>query len=429
MRLEAVALIRLSKLKSVAIVFFILSLFSLAFSLALESLSSVLEALSLSFFILFFLFMIFPDRSWEENKRKLKWFKRVCGRELYEKVLKEIIAGAKIVQADLGIRLLPSEYYELSKGGLNEEIREKVKIRKFREFARIARNVLPKLIAPHIQGNEHIKRALALQLFAKERLHILLLGDPGTGKSELMRSTIKFIRKSSFGLGSGTTSVGLTVTVKGKHVYPGLLPLADGGIAAIDELNLMKDRDRAGLYDAMSKGEVSYDKGGVHYRFPARVSVLAAANPKGDKFESYDVEAIKRQMPFDEALLSRFHLVFIVKHPTAEQFARIARKVIEKEEGKIERLNEGDVEFLRDYVEFARKIRVRIPKEVQKGIEEFVKEVKSVEGIKTVTPITPRYVEGIVRLAKASARMELRGIVKKEDLEYVLEIAKAALSV
>jgi DNA replicative helicase MCM subunit Mcm2 (Cdc46/Mcm family) len=169
--------------------------------------------------------------------------------------------------------------------GINRSIRENIKEKAFTNFSEKAKEIIPQYIAPNISGMETIKKAAALQLFAKEQeqLHMLLLGDPGTGKTQILHSASDLSPISSFSLGSGTSGVGLSITIKGKEASKGILPLADKGLCCIDELNLMKSQDYASLYNAMEKGFITYDKAGHHHRYDARVNVLATANPLGDK--------------------------------------------------------------------------------------------------------------------------------------------------
>lgn len=204
---------------------------------------------------------------------------------------------------------------EVDVSDVNNEIKQKVFASKFNEFKKKAFDEIPKHIAPNITGMDAVKKAAAIQLFGVQSLHILLLGDPGTGKTDILRSAADLSPISSFGLGSGTSGAGLVITVKGNEVIKGLLPMADKGICAIDELNLMKKDDFAGMYNAMEKGFVTYDKGGNHYQFDARVKIIATANPKGDKFEGNTTEELRKEIPFDSALLTRFHLVFFIKKP------------------------------------------------------------------------------------------------------------------
>jgi replicative DNA helicase Mcm len=309
---------------------------------------------------------------------------------------------------------------------LNNKINSGIWSKKFKLFAGKVRDVLPKLIAPEIVGMDEIKKVAALQLFSTERFHILLLGDPGTGKTEILRSANEFAPISSFGLGSGTSGVGLSVTVIGKEIHPGLLPMADNGLCCIDELNLMKKDDRASLYNAMEKGFVTYDKGSHHYRFDARIKVLATANPKGDEFTGETVDDFKKSLPFDPALLSRFHVVFFVRKPRIDEFIAIAEKIVEGTQKSITK--EQDIEFIKNYVKLAEKIEIEFNPEFKNEIKIFAGNVRIHEA-ELLINVTPRVVVGIVRLAIASARMELRSKVEKEDVRYAIEVFEAALKV
>jgi replicative DNA helicase Mcm len=229
---------------------------------------------------------------------------------------------------------------------------------------------------------------------------------------------------SAFGLGSGTTGVGLVATVKGKEVSKGLLAQADNGLCAIDELNLMKDDNRAGLYNAMEKGFVTYSKGGSHLRFDARVNVIATANPRGDKFIGEDIKGMKKQLPFDSALLTRFHLVFLIRKPDVKQFAEISRKIAR---GEKKNIADADIAFAKAYVDHAKKISVKFPRELEDELVSFAEKLKMNEK-RYVTEISPRVVVGLMNLAKASARFELRDTVEQKDLDRVMKLVETSLN-
>ena len=284
---------------------------------------------------------------------------------------------------------------------------------------------IKKFIAPHIVGFDDIREAVVLQMFAKEKIHILLLGDPSTGKTDILRAVNDLAPISSYGLGSGTSSAGLTATIKGKEVTPGLLPMADNGICCIDELNLMKHQDRGSLLNAMEKGFVSYDKANKHVKFDARISVLATANPKGDRFVGKIPSTWLKQIPFDPALLTRFHLVFFIRKPNEKEFLDIAKKIIADTTKALEM---GDTLFLRDYIEFSQIIEVDFDKKLKEQIVDFAAQLKKDEK-DFLVEVSPRTIIGIMRLAKASARMELRHKVEQKDLDKVFKVVKNSLYV
>ncbi|MFC1647998.1 AAA family ATPase [Nanoarchaeota archaeon] len=305
----------------------------------------------------------------------------------------------------------------------NDKIAEKVRENTYKDFSEIAERKIKKLIAPNIIGLEDVKEAALLQLFAKEKVHLLLLGDPGTGKTDVLRSVAELAPKSSYGLGSGTSGAGLTVTVRGNEVIEGLLPMAHKGLCCIDELNLMKERDRAGFLNAMEKGFVTYDKANKHIQVKADIKVLATANPKGDRFAGWIIETLKKQLPFDPALLSRFHLVFLIKRPDVEGFVKITKKIIS---GEKEKTSEAEAAFVKDYIAHVNKLKVVFNKQLEPMITSFVEELKNDEE-KFLIEISPRLVVGIVRLAKASARLNMRSEVNQDDVVKVLSLLKRAL--
>lgn len=306
----------------------------------------------------------------------------------------------------------------------NNEIEEKLKRKTFRLFSEKAKTI-KEFIAPNIFGMELIKEAAALQLFATEPVHILLLGDPGTGKTDILRSASKLHPITSFGLGSGASKAGLSAAVKGNEIIKGLLPMANEGICCIDELNLMKRTDYAALYSAMEKGFITYDKANKHFQLDAKVRVIATSNPKGDRFVGNIISILKQQIPFDSALLTRFHLVFLIRKPGLERFAKITEKIVRDDKMKV---NIKDMEFIKDYVDFAEQVDVEFPKELEKQVVDFSTELKKDEK-KYLIEISPRIVIGLMRLAKAAARMELRKTVTKEDVDKAEEIIKFGLQI
>lgn len=343
-----------------------------------------------------------------------------------KKISIEIFELSSIIAEGIEMPQIKSEDDEVDAADVNKDIAKKAMKEVFSKFSKKAFDIIPQLIAPNIQGMEEVKKVAALQLFSQQPVHILLLGDPGTGKTDILRSVQKMSPISSFGLGSGTSGVGLVATVKGSEVMKGLLPMADNGICCIDELNLMKDDSRAGMYNAMEKGFVTYDKGGKHFKFDARVKILATANPKGDKFTGKNLEELKEEIPFDSALLTRFHTIFFVRKPDIKKFKQIAEKIASQQKTE---LSEGDIEIIKAYIDYTMSLDVAdIPKSLQEKVVEFVTDLKKNEG-KYLIEISPRQLIGIMRLCKALARMEARDVPEEKDLERIKEIFKESLKI
>jgi DNA replicative helicase MCM subunit Mcm2 (Cdc46/Mcm family) len=293
-------------------------------------------------------------------------------------------------------------------------------------FAPNALERIGKLMAPNIIGMEPLKRSVTMQLFAKEPVHVLLLGDPGTGKTDILRSVNALAPKSSLGLGSGTSGAGLSAMAKGDELVLGLLPMADGGIACIDELNLMKPKDMASLYNAMEKGFITYDKGSKHEQLPAHVRVVATANPVGDTFIGKSAEILKKQIPFEDALLSRFHLIFLVRKPNAKEFEQIASHIIKHDAKKA--ISKEDSQFVKEYIDHAMQTDVVLDPRIEAEILLVIKQLKGDER-HFITEVGPRTVVGIVRIVKAVARAELATSVEKRHVETAFGLLRAALYV
>jgi DNA replicative helicase MCM subunit Mcm2 (Cdc46/Mcm family) len=332
-------------------------------------------------------------------------------------------------------RLLPETHYpliKLKKGNesyqefvdtVNATVEATVREERIEEFSKISTSFLAQHLAPHILGLDHVKQAVVLQLAMRDRFHILLLGDPGTGKTDILRSACDFAPIHSFGLGSGASKAGLGVSVVGKEVRPGILVQAHGGVCCIDELNLMKADDRAALYNAMEKGFVSYDKGTLHQQFPADIRLLATANPKGDQFRGADAATLRKQLPFEAALLSRFHMVFIIRRPDLRAFKEISMHTLR---GEAKPLSIEDRQFIHEYLNRAQRLEVHIPPQLEEQLVTAVTKYKKTERTLLID-VTPRLTKGLAHLARASAALELRTEVTSIDVQRAVQLLDMSL--
>lgn len=307
----------------------------------------------------------------------------------------------------------------------NSMIEEHALEESFSSFSKVAYDKIKEYIAPNILGLEAVKEAALLQLFSEERFHLLLIGDPGTGKTDILRSCATLSPISSFGLGSGTSGAGLSVMMKGNVMEKGLLPLADEGLCCIDELNLMKKEDMAALYSAMEKGFITYAKKGMNKEIPAQVRVQATANPQGDRFVGKSLSILKQQLPFDSALLTRFHLVFVIRSPGTKELINITKKIVHNSSIK---LRQEDIDYIKSYITHASKIKVNFDNRFENMITEFMTHAKENES-KYLVEIGPRTVHGIIRVAQAYARLELRSKVIESDVQKALELLQVSFHI
>ncbi len=361
----------------------------------------------------------------EEQKALLNTIEKYSTRE-ERKRIEHLLRGKEVT---ITLKTIPigkkhfSYPYISGEKELNETILARVRTESYSTYAENVYEEIRAVLAPHILGREEIKEAVTLQLFTEERLHILLLGDPGTGKTDVLSAAQTLAEKSSMGLGSGTTGAGLSVAYAKGEMQKGLLLLAHQGLCCIDELNLMKKDDRAALYNAMEKGFITYAKGGRNEQYEADVRILATANPKGDRFEGDSIRELEKQLPFEKALISRFHFVFLVRKPDTQEFLNITKKILREEKKK-----HPDSRYAKEYIAHAKKIRVDFPAEREEQVMHIAKRIKEQEE-KTLIEVSPRLIKGIIGFAKASARAQLRNRVEEEDVLRVQKLLEKSLDI
>jgi len=316
--------------------------------------------------------------------------------------------------------------------------------RKIRELA--SRPDIEELIlasfAPSVQGLEPVKKAIILQLFggvpkvfpdgirARGDIHILLVGDPGTAKSQLLKYAATIAPRGVYTTGKGSTAVGLTAAVvrdpaNGGYVLEvGALVLADLGLCAVDEIDKMEAKDRVAMHEAMEQQTVSVAKAGIVATLNARTSVLAAANPL---FGRYDPNRpISENISLPPTILSRFDLIFLVRDvPDREWDAKLASHIRAHHTGSAA-TGEPTIPptLFRKYIAYARaNCKPRLTEEAGKKLEEFYVELRSKAARPdSPVPITPRQFEALIRLAEAHAKMRLSDIVTVKDAEAAIEL-------
>ena len=308
-------------------------------------------------------------------------------------------------------------------------------------------NIYDKIIkstAPSIKGYRDVKEAIALQLFggsAKQLadetrlrgdIHILIVGDPGIGKSQMLKYVSKLAPRSIYTSGKGTTGAGLTAAavrdeLGGWSLEAGALVLGDQGNVCVDELDKMRSEDRSALHEALEQQTVSIAKAGILATLNSRCSVLAAANPKFGRFDRFKLLAEQIDLP--SPILSRFDLIFVVEDkPSIKNDSELADHILEIHQSN-EINYEIEPELLRKYIAYARKnVNPRLTDEANTVLKEFyVSTRNSGQDEEGPVPITARQLEAIIRLSEASAKIRLKETVDKEDAEKAVLLQLACL--
>ncbi len=309
-------------------------------------------------------------------------------------------------------------------------------------------------IAPDIYGREDLKMASALSLFAGTRkkkpgggykrgdIHVLFVGDPGTGKSEILKSAIEVSPRGLYTSGKGSTAVGLTAAVikdndTGQmNLEAGVVVLANGGVAAIDEFDKMDTADRSALHEAMEQQTVSIAKAGIVATLKAQTAIIAAANPYSGRYDRYKTPTQNIRLP--PSLLSRFDLIFVVvDKPNPADDAQMAEFILKNSmldpEETLEEIDTSiapiSSDLLKKYIKHARRTcNPILSDEAKERIKEFYLELRGqYDSEDAIISILARNLDALVRLSEAYAKMALRKKVMKEDVDDIIKIFKRYL--
>ena len=391
-----------------------------------------------------------------------------------------------------------------SGGGIAQATITDTDIRNINKLAKNRRifDQLSQSLAPSIYGHDHIKKAILLMLLGgieknldngthlRGDINVLMVGDPSTAKSQLLRFVLNTAPLAIATTGRGSSGVGLTAAVTTdketgeRRLEAGAMVLADRGVVCIDEFDKMSDIDRVAIHEVMEQQTVTIAKAGIHTSLNARCSVVAAANPIYGQYDTH--KDPHRNIALPDSLLSRFDLLFIVTDDIDEARDRqISEHVLRMhrykqpglEEGQPVReqldqmlgvglAEEGDsnkptevyekynpmlhsgvtvqvgrgasrrtevisMPFIKKYIQYAKQ---RIKPELSQEAVNFIVGTYSalrndeLEGNqRKTTPMTARTLETLIRLSTAHAKARLSNVVLEQDAKIAESILKFAL--
>merc|ERR1712142_1253950 len=313
-------------------------------------------------------------------------------------------------------------------------------------------DTISKSIAPSIFGSDDIKKSIACLLFGGSRkrlpdgltrrgdINVLLLGDPGTAKSQLLKFVERVSPVSVYTSGKGSSAAGLTASVmrdastRSFVVEGGAMVLADGGVVCIDEFDKMREDDRVAIHEAMEQQTISIAKAGITTTLNSRCSVFAAAN---SIYGRWDETKGEENIDFMPTILSRFDMIFVVKdeHNEARDLT-LAKHVMGVHMNAMTQRTEnleGDelsLQQLKKFIMFARsrcgprlsesageRLRDRYVR-MRGGVFEHEKQ----SGKRNAIPITVRQLEAIIRMSESLAKMQLQAFATEQHVEESLRL-------
>lgn len=305
---------------------------------------------------------------------------------------------------------------------LNDKISETFYQNLFKTFSERAYDVLFHYLSPELIGLAEIKRAAILQLFSNFPLHILIIGESNSGKTMILKDTKNMAPNSSF----VTSSSALLSKHLKKEVKKGAISKSNDGTLCISKINSFSKKNLDIFSSVMNDGKISFTQKGKEFAEKAKCKIIATAEPKNGSFKNYFLSEIKKELTLSGSFLSNFHLVFVSKRPDEVKFEIMADQIIA--ESVPREISEDEYEFIKRYIEHVKDIKVKIPKLLSKQVKSFVTGLRKMEKDLPFS-ITPKTVEGIVKLVKASARCELRSEVEDTDLDRVFSIIRRSLQI
>ena len=303
-------------------------------------------------------------------------------------------------------------------------------------------------LAPEIYGHDTVKEGLLLQLFEGSRpvddtfksdtmdrwtSHILLIGDPGVGKSQLMSAVQKRSPKVIGVAGTNTSQAGLTTSaVKDEltgtwTMEAGAVILADTGLLCIDEFDKLSSNAQKSLNEPMEQLSVSSAKAGLVQTMTARTSILAAANPKYSRFT--DTKTIKEQLDIAESTLSRFDLIFVLRDNVNETKDKALANTLLRKNSSVKEVETLSDDCFKKYITFMKANCFPVlTEEVIEILSTFYVTVRQ-QAIQSNDgkPITARDLKSLERLTIARAKCEGRTLTKRSDAEHAIRIYNESL--
>ncbi|CAJ0589503.1 unnamed protein product [Cylicocyclus nassatus] len=302
-------------------------------------------------------------------------------------------------------------------------------------------------IAPEIYGMADVKKSLLLALVGgvdknasgmkiRGCINVLLMGDPGVAKSQLLSYVSRLAPRSQYTTGRGSSGVGLTAAVvKDPHtgemtLEGGALVLADRGICCIDEFDKMMESDRTSIHEVMEQQTISIAKAGIMTTLNARVAIVAAANPAFGRYNPK--RSIEQNIDLPAALLSRFDILWLIQDkPDRDADKRLAAHItyvhMNSKQPEIEGIKPIDMKLIRRLIEVAQRKQPVVGDTLRERlVEMYVDMRRAARESDDSTFTSPRLLLSVIRMSTALARLRLSNVVLPGDIEEAIRLMQAS---
>jgi len=307
-------------------------------------------------------------------------------------------------------------------------------------------DLLARSVAPSISGSLEVKKGILLMLVGGVKkstmegiqlrgdINVCLLGDPATGKSELLRWVSKFLPRAVFTSGKSSTAAGLTASVvqdrdldQERLIEPGALMLADNGVCCIDEFEMMDVKDMVAIHEAMEQQTITLSKAGIQATLNARCSILASVLPKNTYYQA--TLPLHKNCELTPPIMSRFDLFFILQDIRDEtQDLTVANHIVALHRRKDEEVAPPMSQLdLQRYIRLARTFKPKMSPEGQALLTKCYGKLRQERNARGAAGVTVRQLESLIRLSEAIARVYLSEFVKAEHVREAFELQISSL--